>query len=236
MSDRHSRSYDFTVTRQDEADDGLTLEGYAAVFDTPTSIRDYLGEYEETIARGAFSRTINARTPVLQFDHGTHPMIGSIPLGSIRKIEEDDQGLFVRARLSDNWLVEPVRDAIRDGAISGMSFQFQVVQDDWNEDQTARTVREVKLYELGPVVWPAYESTTVGVRSEISSVLACENLQADLARALTFPTLVDSEPATGTSAETNDNPPIVALVVPDKAAADRALRRAELVAAASEYI
>jgi len=205
MSDKVTRSFDFEVRNVTDADDGLTLEGYAAVFDTPTSIRDRLGEYDETIARGAFTKTLSERTPVLQFDHGTHPMIGSIPLGQIRSVTEDENGLFVKARLSDNWLVQPVREAIENGSIRGMSFQFAVTRDEWNDDQTSRTIREVKLYELGPVVFPAYEQTTVGVRSEISNVLACENLRMDLARAITFP--ADPDAATSTSGEANDTPP-----------------------------
>lgn len=236
MSNRHVRQYDFTVERTENSEDGLTLEGYAAVFNQPTTVRDFLGEYEETIAPGAFTRTINARMPILQFDHGTHPMIGSIPLGSIRKIAEDETGLFVRARLSDNWLVEPVRDAISDGAIRGMSFQFSVPagKDEWNEDQTARTVREVKLYELGPVVWPAYEQTTVGVRSDVLEVLSCENIRHDLARAITFSS---AEPATRTSGEdTDDNPPEPALVVPDKRVVERLARIAAVTAGPSDYL
>jgi HK97 family phage prohead protease len=211
MSERISRSFDFEVRNIDSDDDGLTLEGYAAVFDIPTPIHDRLGEYDETVARGAFTKTISERTPVLQFDHGTHPMIGSIPLGSIRKIQEDDQGLFVRARLSDNWLVQPVREAIQEGSIRGMSFQFAVLRDKWNTDKTARTIHEVKLYELGPVVFPAYEQTSVGVRSELSNLLSCENLRVDLARALTFPDVLE-DAASRTSAEHTDTPPVVAPV------------------------
>jgi phage head maturation protease len=82
-------------------------------------------------------------------------------------LREDRNGLFVRARLSDNWLIQPVRDAIRDGAISGMSFRFRVVADEWGTDTEGdtRTIREVELLEAGPVVFPAYEQTTVAVRS-----------------------------------------------------------------------
>ena len=229
MSDRISRSYDFTLRNTVESDDGLTLEGYAAVFGSPTEIHDRQGVYMETVARGAFSKTIHERMPILQFDHGTHPMIGSIPLGSIRKLEEDDQGLFVRARLSDNWLVEPVRDAIRDGGINGMSFQFTVpeARDEWNEDMTERTIREVVLYELGPVVWPAYPSTSVGVRSEIASVLSCENLRTDLARAL-YTDFASPDAATRTSGEDTDTPPEEAPVV-----ANRLLPARPILAAAT---
>jgi phage head maturation protease len=117
-------------------------------------------------------------------------MVGSIPIGAISKLNEDDRGLFVAARLSDNWLVEPVRDAIANKSVNGMSFRFEVVKQDWHykgkrvtdpdeilrlmygrrdpgeEDEVLlRTLREVKVPELGPVVFPAYPDTTASVRS-----------------------------------------------------------------------
>lgn len=171
MAERLTRQVDFTVTRADEDSDGLTLEGYAAVFGSATRIDSMReGKFDEVIAPGAFKRTLDrkgARGIRLQFDHGQHPLIGSIPIGSIDEAREDARGLFVRARLHDNWLIQPVRDAIRSEAISGMSFQFRVVNDDWDETGPVklRTLREVELFELGPVVWPAYDATTVGVRS-----------------------------------------------------------------------
>jgi hypothetical protein len=67
---------------------------------------------------------------VLQFDHGHHPMVGSIPLGyferSARTTRASSSG-----PLHDNWLVQPVRDAIKSKAIPGMSFRFSVVKDEW---------------------------------------------------------------------------------------------------------
>jgi HK97 family phage prohead protease len=168
--------------RASEGSDGHTLEGYAAVFNAWTDIRDAMGTYKERIAPGAFKRSIGQRTPVLQFDHGTHPLFGSLPLGGITALREDRNGLFVRAKLSDNWLVEPVRDAIRDGGVTGMSFRFRVVSDDWDDAKTERTINEVELLELGPVVWPAYNQTSVAVRS-LMGVLDDET-RAELAREL----------------------------------------------------
>lgn len=186
-----TRSVPFEVRASDDAD-GLTLSGYAAVFDSPTDIRDWEGEYEETIARGAFAKTIKERSPVLQFDHGSHPLLGSIPLGAITKLREDQHGLYVEARLHDNWLTEPVRDAIASGAVHGMSFRFQVIKDTWDQggDKPKRTINEVKLLELGPVVFPAYRDTTVGVRSLLSQLDddGVRALAAELANHLGTPT------------------------------------------------
>lgn len=157
-------------TRADS--DGFTLEGYAAVFDSPTRIDSWEGRFDEVIARGAFAKTISERKPVLQFDHGRDAATGSVPIGAIEEVREDDRGLFVRARLHDNARVEPIRQAIASGAIDGMSFRFRVTREEWDEsaDTPLRTIRELELYEAGPVVFPAYESTTVGVRSLLADL------------------------------------------------------------------
>lgn len=155
--------------RAEASADGLTLDGYAAVFNDWTNINDRQGSFQERIAPGAFARSLGRNTPVLQFDHGTHPLIGSIPLGKITSIVEDAHGLRVRARMSDNWLIEPVRDAIRDGAVSGMSFRFSIPEggESWTRTDGVdyRTITAAQLFEVGPVVFPAYATTSVGVRS-----------------------------------------------------------------------
>ncbi|MQB00503.1 MAG: HK97 family phage prohead protease [Actinobacteria bacterium] len=176
----------------DPVGDGRTLEGYAAVFNEPTSIDSWEGSFDEQIGRGAFSKTLSERTPVLQFDHGRDTRTGSLPIGAIQDIKEDQRGLFVSARLFENGVVEPIRQAIEAGAIDGMSFRFRVIQDEWRDKDgkklqgeellellwdgagdrgpLVRTIKEVELFELGPVVFPAYDSTSVGVRSLLAQL------------------------------------------------------------------
>lgn len=191
--------------RAQPSEDGLTLEGYGAVFNADTVIDSWEGRFRERIAPGAFKRTLGQRMPVLQFDHGQHPLIGSLPIGVIRSIREDEHGLKVKARLADNWLVEPVRDAIRDGAITGMSFRFRVIDDEWQrtgKDMPTRTIKEVELYEVGPVVFPAYEQTSVGVRSRAAlDALNDPEVRAEIARLLASGTDVTSLATTAASDE-----------------------------------
>jgi HK97 family phage prohead protease len=191
--DRLLRTAPFTLEQRaegEETGDGLTLEGHAAVFNRLTLIDSWEGRFKEQCVPGCFKKTFRERTPVLQFDHGRHPMVGSIPIGMAERVEEDDVGAFVRARLHDNWIVQPVRDAIASGSINGMSFRFTVVRDEWvgpdgkkitdeeellrllwgtwdapDDELLTRSLKEVKVPELGPVVFPAYEDTDVGVRS-----------------------------------------------------------------------
>lgn len=174
----------------DPVGDGRTLTGYAAMFDTPVMIRDWVGSWMETIARGAFRKTLKRKNPVMQFDHGRDPATGTIPIGTVEEVSEDDTGLFVRARLYDNPKVEPIRQAIEGGAIDGMSFRFEVAKEQWFDAEgnklkveqvddmlwagiegLQRTILEIDpLYELGPVVFPAYDNTSVGVRSVLAQL------------------------------------------------------------------
>jgi HK97 family phage prohead protease len=164
-----TRSVPFKVVRSAEDGDGFTLTGYAAVFNSVTRIRGEIPrEFDEQIAPGAFRKTIAENTPVLMFDHGKHPSIGPMPIGQITELREDKRGLYVEARLFDNDLVKPVRDAIAGQAIHGMSFRFSVPEgkDTWDRstDIPLRTVHELRCPEFGPVVFPAYQDTLVGVR------------------------------------------------------------------------
>jgi HK97 family phage prohead protease len=184
----------------DGGGDGNTLDGYAAVFNSVTVIDSWEGRFKEQIAPGSMRKSFREKPPVIQFDHGKHPMIGSIPIARLDSITEEVDpilaptgGAHVVARLHDNWLIQPVRDAIASGSVDGMSFRFQVVKDEFqtpdgkrvtdeaqlqellrqswmdnlpDEDLLLRTLREVRVAELGPVVFPAYSDTSVGVRSQ----------------------------------------------------------------------
>jgi len=206
------RSAPFQLLRAegDEGEgDGRTLSGYAAVFGEPTEINSWEGNFTETIRKGAFRKTIRENTPVMQFDHGRHPLIGSIPIGAIADLREDDQGLYVEGRITDNWLMQPIRDAIAEQSVNGMSFRFEVVREEWRDvndklvkpeevldllwmpgdrGPLKRELIELKCRELGPVVFPAYVGTSVSVRArDMAAGLAGDDtmtrqIRASLAR------------------------------------------------------
>lgn len=200
------RAFDFRASGS--GGDGRTLEGYAAVFDTPSRIADRNGDFDEVIRRGAFADSLRKRTPVLQFEHGRDPRVGAVPIGAIDDIGEDSQGLHVRARLFDNPVVEPVRQAIAGKAIRGMSFRFMVPDggDSWRQrrgDVDLREVRQADTAECGPVVFPAYDTTSVSVRSLLSMLdpqeydLLIRELRADVLRELRTADLPNLTVATG---------------------------------------
>ena len=181
------RNVEFRAADSAEGSDGRNLDGYAAVFGAPTVIDSWEGRFTETIAKGAFRKTLRERKNVLmQWNHGGDSRVGHTPIGHYTELVEDDHGLRVKGRLFDNDLVEPIRQAIEAGAITGMSFKFRVVRDDWTDNMgkrvkpdelyellydagergpLQRNIKEVQLFEAGPVSTPAYDQTSVGVRS-----------------------------------------------------------------------
>lgn len=161
-----------SVDAGSESSDGRlgTFHGYAAMFNEATTIRSWEGEFVERIAPGAFKRTLEHRGDKVKalFNHGFDPTVGDKPLGKIDVLREDDRGLYVEFGMDDTSYNRDLIASLRSGAIDGMSFQFSVAQDEWDhpkEGLPVRTLREVKLYEVGPVTFPAYEATEAGVRS-----------------------------------------------------------------------
>lgn len=173
LRDVHMRQWRNDQRAVGDSDDG-TLFGHFTVYNDFQVIRDWLGEYEERILPGAFTKTLRERVPRVMFDHGQNADYGPHPIAVHQLHRDDPSGPYVEAALLET---HPRRDLtvemIQRGAISGMSFQFEVMNEEWeyadSDDPDAldrRTIQQVRLYEYGPVVWPAYEGTDVGVRMD----------------------------------------------------------------------
>jgi hypothetical protein len=163
-----------------------------------------------------------------------HPLLGSLPLGRWESVTEEREGLHTIGRLYDNWLVEPFRQAIADQAVDGMSFRFSVVRDEWSDAEGKkvkpedverrmrsellhRTLRELKITEAGPVVWPAYQETSVGMRSKVTIDLG--NLTDPSQRATLAQAVFLADAAT--SKEDTDGPQFTEGTPDDHAAEER---------------
>ena len=167
----------FAFEAESGGGDGRTLEGYAAVFGQTARIADRNGDFDEEIMPGAFIRSLGVRPPVLQWEHGKDPRVGAVPIGALQDVSEDSKGLHLRARLFDNAVVEPIRQAIAEKAVRGMSFRFHVVDggDKWLPGHQRggidkRNVHDVDVPEVSAVTFPAYDRTTVSVRSLLAGM------------------------------------------------------------------
>lgn len=146
--------------------DGSTLEGYAAVFDSPSlPMQSARGEFVETIAPGAFARSIAESQVFAYYDHLDHWPLARTP--DTLQLKQDSRGLWFRMQLPRTSYGQDVETLLKDGVLDGsMSFGFRSRQDAWERrnGMLHRTLLDVDLVEVSIVQRPAYPETSSGLR------------------------------------------------------------------------
>jgi HK97 family phage prohead protease len=134
------------------------------------------GQFLERTLSGAFTKTIKESRQSIKslYDHGYDPQIGNKVLGTIEDLREDPDTAVGDVRLFDTSYVRDLLPGLEAGAY-GSSMRMRVIKDEWNEEPgisdhnpkgiPERTISEVRLFEFGPVTWPANTEATSGVRS-----------------------------------------------------------------------
>ena len=175
-----NRSHAMDIERRDfefEADDDLVVEsradgraaivGYAAVYNR---LSLDLGGFREMILPGAFDKVLSRergrQDVVALFNHNSDIVLGRTSSGTL-ELSSDDKGL--------RYVVTPpvsradVLELIQRRDVKGSSFAFTVdpkgeafVPDE--KGNAVRHIREVSgLYDVGPVLVPAYPASTASV-------------------------------------------------------------------------
>lgn len=178
MKDIERRGGHLGVERR-AADEKRTLSGYAAVFNSDTSIGDY---FVERIAPGAFKDTIGGDIRAL-VDHDWGRIVGRTKSGTLRLVE-DERGLRVEFDVPNTTDGNDLWELVERGDISGMSFGFRVTKQEWDEsgDVPVRTIRAVELFEVSAVAFPAYDDTSIGKRDLEAARAEANGLTTDEAR------------------------------------------------------
>ena len=160
------RSIAYSNLEMRAENDGKTLVGYAAVFDSPSEPLPWT----EFVKRGAFAKTLKDGADVrLLIDHEGVPLARS-KSGTLA-LEEDERGLRVEAELDPmNPDAARIMSAMKRGDLSQMSFAFRTIKDNWNTDRSVRELREVQLFDVSVVTFPAYEQTVAELRKRIEPV------------------------------------------------------------------
>ncbi len=150
------------------------LEGHAAVFDTITNIGNW---YQEKIDQRAFDGC-DFDDVLFFINHNTD----KIPLARSRRnngnstmqLKVDEVGLFVSATLDveNNSEARQLYSSVARGDMDGMSFMFRVADDKWSgldTDMPTRTILKIaKVFECSAVNWPAYPTTDISARDQMS--------------------------------------------------------------------
>lgn len=150
----------FVVRGSDVQSDGMTLRGYAAVFNQPTvKQRQFAGS--ETIARGAFDGLLEADVLALR-DHDPKQILGRTSSGTL-VLSSDDHGLGFRLDLPDTQLGRDTATLVARGDLKGMS--FGAIVGGVERVRGGVIHRSFKrLVDVSIVSVPAYEGTEVSLR------------------------------------------------------------------------
>lgn len=139
------------------------FSGYAAVFNT---LSEDLGYFREKIRLGAFSNAIKNDDVRALFNHDENFVLGRNRAGTLR-MKEDEQGLWFEVDIPNTQWAKDLLESVKRGDISQCSFGFRVLSDDWYQEggATIRELKDVKLYDVSVVTYPAYTQTSVQERS-----------------------------------------------------------------------
>lgn len=149
-------------TRSDE--NGPVIAGYFAVFNNPTEL--WPGCIEQ-IAPGAFASSLGGDVRAL-IDHDTRLVIGRTTVGTLT-LREDATGLYGEIKINEHDSdAMNLYARVQRGDVSQCSFGFDIIAEDYvasPDGQTCTwTVRDLVLYEVSVVTFPAYEATSVSAR------------------------------------------------------------------------
>lgn len=155
-----------------EDGDSKTITGYAAVYD---SLSHNLGGFRETIKRGAFDRSIKEvsegkRTVRARIQHdGGLNVVGTTSNGSLR-LSSDSTGLKYEIVSPPNTQAgRDIVELVKGGYINKSSFAFMSngTKMKWDHSTSPPTVEllDIDLIDVAPVDGPAYEATSVAMRS-----------------------------------------------------------------------
>lgn len=181
-----TRSYQAEFRADEET--GNTIIGRPIVYDQKTN----LGYFEEVIERGALNGA-NLKDVLFFVNHDT----SKIPLARSRnnnksstmQLRVDNQGLEIEAKLDveNNAEAKSLYSAISRGDITGMSFMFNIDEEEWenlDSDLPLRHIKKISIVrEVSAVCFPAYEATSINARDKVAldnAKMTLDNVRATL--------------------------------------------------------
>lgn len=139
------------------------------------------GDFIERTVRGAFAKTMREQGDQVRclYDHGYDPTVGNKVLCPADELREDADSAVLSGTLFDTSYNRDLLPGLQAG-VYGSSFRFRVIKEEWNDEPGVsdhnpkglpeRTILEVRLYEAGPVTFPASPTATAGMRSQVRSM------------------------------------------------------------------
>lgn len=157
----------FNIELREEAE-SRHIEGYGSVFNERSVD---LGGFQEVIAPGAFDGVIERSDVKCYLDH--NPEKGILARSRNGKgslsLELDERGLKYSFDAPHTNLGDEVVEGLKRGDYSQSSFAFTVESETWSKEEDGTYLRTINkiggLYDVSIVANPAYEGTSVALRS-----------------------------------------------------------------------
>jgi len=154
--------------RTDTVDEKLFFQGYASIFNRTTD----LGYFVESIHPEAFNSALARQDDVRAlFNHDTNLILGRTKSGTLR-LSVDEIGLVSKIEIPDTTLGRDLKVYIERGDISQMSFGFVIEKEEKRgmvDEKPWYEIQQVRLFDVSPVTFPAYEQTSIEVTRSLES-------------------------------------------------------------------
>ena len=164
------------ATREDG--DALRIEGYFAVFNSNYEIAPGMSE---SIAPGAFSRTLHGGDIRALINHDTTLVLGRTKAHTL-ELREDERGLWGSILVNPNDQdAMNLYSRVKRGDVDQCSFGFEIANEetDFREDGSVHwTIKDVNLFEVSACTFPAYEATNISAREKERDQLKARSLAA----------------------------------------------------------
>ena len=176
------RDLDRSLEVRDEGTDGIWIGGYASVF-MPRMSKN-LGGFVERVAPYAFEemRTLGWRGydghgVVCRYNHDNNMVLGTTEAGTLKLIT-DKIGLDYQVRPPQSRA--DIFELVQRGDIRYSSFAFRVPPggDEWDvteQNFPRRTLHNVELVDVAPVLNPGYPDATAAVRATNAALRSLAN-------------------------------------------------------------
>jgi hypothetical protein len=165
MSKREVRFSKGTIELRQDDGKAPCIAGYAAVFQ-PCRSED-LGGFVEQIDEHAFDEALDGDVRCL-FNHDANMILGRTKSGTL-KLSVDSKGLRYAVDAPDTQAGRDAVTSIKRGDVDGSSFGFICQRDSWEADHESgamvRTILKASVFDVSPVVFPAYPDTSSALRS-----------------------------------------------------------------------
>lgn len=146
-------------------DDGTvgSIYGYPIVYNKDSEGMGFI----ERIAPGAAKNALKRSDIRALKNHDASLIFGR--QGVNMAFKDDKEGLRYEATSIDTRNFREVAEEVRLKLLTGQSFGFTIKSDEWADldtDHPTRTITEIdQIFDVGPVTYPAYQDTTVALRS-----------------------------------------------------------------------